>query len=241
MLRSTGKRKRARTVAEAVRVIFLALVPVTLVCIGVAVARGGVWLAAIAPAGLALAAHAKVVARAGLGSWSSAIGTGALAAAFLALAALGVGPALGLYRTVTVLSGSMRPTFSPGDVIVVTPEPARDLRAGQVISYHIPVDGRPVVTHRVVRVIEPGDEPIVQTKGDANNAVDPWQAKLHGGTIWRFRFRAPLLGYPLLALRTPRAHWLLVVFLPALLAAYGVASVWRPRPRPAPPHARTDP
>ena len=241
MLRSTGKRKEARTAAEAVRVTFIALLPLTFAGIGVAVARGGVWLGALAPAGLLLAAHARIVARAGLRSWSPAVGSGALVLACLALAVLGLGPALGLYRTVTVLSGSMRPTFSPGDVIVVTPEPARDLRAGQVISYHIPVDGRPVVTHRVVRVIEPGDEPIVQTKGDANNAVDPWRAKLHGGTIWRYRLRAPLLGYPILALRTPRAHWLLVVFLPTLLALYGVASVWRPRPRPAPPHARTDP
>ena len=191
-------------------------------------ARGGVWLVALVPAGLVLSAHARIVVRAGLRTWSPALGTGALVLACLALAVLGLGPALGLYRTVTVLSGSMRPTFSPGDVIVVTPEPARDLRAGQVISYHIPVDGRPVVTHRVVRVIQPGDEPIVQTKGDANNAVDPWRAKLHGGTIWRYRLRAPLLGYPILALRTQRAHWLLVVFLPALLALYGVASIWRP-------------
>ena len=241
MLRSTGKRKWARTAAEAVRVLLLALLPLTFACIGVAVARGGVWLVALAPAGLVLAAHARIVVRAGLRAWSPALGTGALVVACLALAVLGLGPALGLYRTVTVLSGSMRPTFSPGDVIVVTPERARDLRAGQVISYHIPVDGRPVVTHRVVRVIQPGDEPIVQTKGDANNAVDPWRAKLHGGTIWRYRLRAPLLGYPILALRTPRAHWLLVVFLPALLALYGVASIWRPRPRPAPRHARTDP
>ena len=241
MLRSTGKRKRARTAAEAVRVTFLALLPLTFAGIGVAAARGGVWLVVLVPAGLVLASHARIVVRGGLRAWSPALGTGALALACLALAALGLGPALGLYRTVTVLSGSMRPTFSPGDVIVVTPERARDLRAGQVISYHIPVDGRPVVTHRVVRVIEPGDEPIVQTKGDANNAVDPWQAKLHGGTIWRYRLSVPLLGYPILALREPRTHWLLVVFLPALLALYGVASIWRPRPRPALPHARTDP
>ncbi len=240
MLRSPGRRKRTRAAAgSAVRVCFLALLPLAIACIGLACARGGLWLVALVPAGSLLAAHANLVARAGLRSWSGPIGTGALALAVAALATLGLGPALGIYRTVTVLSGSMRPTFSPGDVIVVTPERARDLRVGQVISYHIPVDGRPVVTHRVVRIVEPGDEPIVQTKGDANNAVDPWQAKLHGGTIWRFRMRVPLLGYAILALRNPRAHELLVVFLPALLALYGIMLIWRPRPRPR--HARTDP
>ena len=39
--------------------------------------------------------------------------------ALAVLAAAAVGPRLGLYRTETVLSGSMRPAFSPGDVIVV--------------------------------------------------------------------------------------------------------------------------
>ena len=44
-------------------------------------------------------------------------------AAVVVLAAVAVGPRLGLYRMETVLSGSMQPTFSPGDVIIVTPEP----------------------------------------------------------------------------------------------------------------------
>jgi hypothetical protein len=35
----------------------------------------------------------------------------------------------------TVLSGSMKPEFSPGDIVVVTPERTRDVRVGQVISY----------------------------------------------------------------------------------------------------------
>ena len=232
---------RALTLVVA-RVLFPWTPPAALALVGLSASRGGPWLVLLAPAGAALAVHARVLARTGLRVWGGALGTGALAGACVALLALGAGPALGLYRTVTVLSGSMRPTFSPGDVIVVTPEPARDLRVGQVISYRIPVDGRPIETHRVVRILESGDEPIVQTKGDANNADDPWQAKLHGGTLWRFRFRVPLVGYPILALRTPFAHWLLVVLAPVLLALYLLSTIWRPRPRrPAAPRARTDP
>ena len=219
--------------------MLLLLAPATVVLMGAAAARGGLWLAALPPSALQLAVHARVVARVGARAFAGTIGTVSLAGACSALLLLGGGPALHLYRTVTVLSGSMRPTFAPGDMIVVTPEAARDLRVGQVITYQIPIDGQEVETHRVVRILRHGDEPIVQTKGDANNAVDPWQAALHGGTLWRYRFRIPLLGYPILALRTPTAHWILVLLLPALLALYALAQVWRPRPPLVPDHART--
>jgi len=230
-----------RAAGAGARILFLGVAPAAVALVAIASEHGGFWLAALPPAGVALAVHARVVAREGLRSWSAAVGTGAIVLGVATLGALGIGPALGLYRTVTVLSGSMQPTFAPGDMIVVTPEPARDLRVGQVISYRIPVDGRPVETHRVVRILARGDEPIVQTRGDANDVDDPWRAELHGGTLWRYRFRVPLVGYPILALRSPLAHWLLVLFAPAVLAAYLLASLWLPqRPR-ASSHVRTDP
>ena len=40
--------------------------------------------------------------------------------AVVALVGLGLLPRTGWYRPVTVLSGSMRPAFSPGDMVVVT-------------------------------------------------------------------------------------------------------------------------
>ena len=163
---------------------------------------------------------------------------GGIVLAVLALVCLGLGPRLGLYRTVTVLSGSMRPTFDPGDVIVVTPEPARDLRVGQIISYRVPTGAGQVESHRVVRILRHGNTPIVQTRGDANSGLDPWQAELHGGTVWRFRFRLPLLGYPILALRTHLAHVLLVIVVPILFALCALAEIWRPRSRARVAHAQ---
>jgi signal peptidase I len=41
--------------------------------------------------------------------------------ALAALVGLGLLPRTGWYRPVTVLSGSMQPAFSPGDMVVVTP------------------------------------------------------------------------------------------------------------------------
>src|SRR4029077_4898604 len=99
-------------------------------------------------------------------------------------------------RMETVLSGSMQPTFSPGDVIIVTPEPVTAVRPGQVISYQIPIDDHHVESHRVVRVVERGPHPVIITKGDNNAEADPWRAQLTSGTPGRGRLGLPRGGTP---------------------------------------------
>ena len=152
-----------------------------------------------------------------------------LAAAFAMLALLGIGPRLLGYRTETVLSGSMRPTFSPGDVVVITSEPTADVRVGQVISYRIPVGDHHVETHRVVRIVSGGPHPVVVTKGDANATPDPWQARLLDSRVWRERFVIPRLGYAINALRSPAPRMAMVIGAPALLALLTLGAIWRPR------------
>src|SRR5207248_1376169 len=66
-------------------------------------------------------------------------------------------------------------------------EPVRDVRMGQVISYRIPIGDHHVQTHRVIKVLHTDGNVIVQTKGDANTAPDPWKAELHGTTAWQVR------------------------------------------------------
>ncbi|MEW6473982.1 MAG: signal peptidase I [Actinomycetota bacterium] len=83
---------------------------------------------------------------------------------------VGLGPHTGRYRTLTVLSGSMRPTMPEGSVAIVIPVPPAEIRPGDVITYNIPVGDRRVVTHRVVEIVEGGDHPVVRTQGDANAA-----------------------------------------------------------------------
>ena len=146
---------------------------------------------------------------------ASVVGTAAVVVAVAALVGVGLAPRLGFYRPLTVLSGSMRPVFAPGDVVVVTPERLRDVRAGQIITYAIPISDHHVETHRVVRVVGGGDHPVVITKGDANAAADPWKAELSGPTVWRYRFRIPMLGRAIVALRDPLVHKLTVLLLPA--------------------------
>jgi signal peptidase len=152
--------------------------------------------------------------------------------AVTALVVLGLLPRTGWYRPVTVLSGSMRPAFAPGDMVVVTPEPVRDVRVGQVISYRIPVGDHHVQSHRVVEVIRRGGQVAVRTKGDANTTADPWTATLQGTTAWRVRAVLPKLGWAVFWLRTPLMHELTVLLAPLLLALLYVMRIWfRPEER----------
>jgi signal peptidase I len=121
----------------------------------------------------------------------------------------------------------MKPSFSPGDIVVVTPEPLRDVRVGQVISYRIPVGDHHVQTHRVIKIARGGAHPLVRTKGDANKAADPWTAELHGTTAWRVRAVLPKLGWAVFWFRSPLVHDLTVLFAPLLLGFLGVMQVWR--------------
>jgi signal peptidase I len=149
--------------------------------------------------------------------------------AALAFAVLAVGPHVLDYRTMTMLTGSMSPVIDPGDVTVVTPLPVTEVTAGMIIAYHIPIDDHHLVSHRVVSVEHGADGTVtVQTKGDANDAADPWKAILQGDTAYQVRAVIPQLGHVIQALRTPVVSQALVYGAPTLLAGWLLLSIWRP-------------
>lgn len=121
--------------------------------------------------------------RAGLGAVSWLV----LGAAVVVLGALVAVPRLARATPFVVLTGSMEPAISPGDVVVVRPVPARDLAVGAVVTYQLH-SGRPeVVTHRVVSQGLTGDGGVVlRTRGDANAVVDaaPVLAAQVRGEVW---------------------------------------------------------
>jgi signal peptidase len=154
---------------------------------------------------------------------------GVLGVAVLAFAFLAVGPHVFGYRTLTMLTGSMAPEIEPGDVTVVTPIAVSDVTEGMVITYHIPVGDHSLITHRVVSVeAGPGGTVSVQTKGDANDAVDPWTATLEGDTAYQVRAVVPQLGHLIEALRAPVVAQVLLYGAPALLAGWLLLAIWRP-------------
>jgi signal peptidase I len=158
----------------------------------------------------------------GLAGWTATL------AALVAAIGLGVLPHLGVYRTLTVLSASMKPTFSPGDIVVVRPEPIERLRVGQVISYAVPVGAHQVETHRVVKILrgQGTTTPVVQTKGDNNTVVDPWTAQLNGPTIWRLEAVVPKVGYAINLMRNRTFHLFSVILIPGSMAILALARMW---------------
>ena len=147
----------------------------------------------------------------------------------LVVVVLSIGPVTGRYRTLTVLSGSMRPWMKPGDVVVDTPMRARDVRKGDIITYHLPGANKTLVTHRVLRIVAAGDLPTLQTQGDANNAPDP-VAHLDEPRVWRARVVVPKVGWALTALRTPKMRLVGSVLAPILLLGVWLLRIWGKQP-----------
>jgi signal peptidase len=166
---------------------------------------------------------------------SRVAGLAILASSLLFLGFVGLGPRTGAYRTLTVLTGSMDPTIPPGAMVVVKPVDPQDLRVGDVITYQTPVGDRRVVTHRIVDIPRPGPNPVVQTKGDANNAVDPWLARLDQAPAWRVHTVVPFAGRLINLTRSDAVRRTTTLLVPALLALTWLADIWRTAPVPGAP------
>jgi signal peptidase len=115
----------------------------------------------------------------------------------------GVGAARGTWRVVPVLSGSMTPRLPTGSAAVAWKTPLRDLRVGSIVAYRIPIGDHHTEMHRVVSLKRVKGGVVIETKGDANNAADPWTAKLSGASFWRIGFDVPKIGWPIVELQKP--------------------------------------
>src|SRR3954452_566729 len=154
---------------------------------------------------------------------------GLVAVAVLTFALLAVGPHVLGYRTMTMLTGSMAPEINPGDVTIVTPIAISEVTEGMVITYHRPIEDHSLVTHRVISVLTAPDGTVsVQTKGDANEAADPWTATLEGDTAYQVRAVIPELGHLIQALRAPVVTQVLLYGAPTLLVGWLLLTIWRP-------------
>lgn len=90
-----------------------------------------------------------------------------------------------------VVSGSMEPTYSVGDLIYVKQVPISDIQVGTPITYVLNED-LVVATHRVIVIDEENQR--FYTKGDVNDTADKEPVHFNN-VIGVPQFRIPLLGY----------------------------------------------
>ncbi|HEU0024478.1 MAG TPA: signal peptidase I [Thermoleophilaceae bacterium] len=136
-------------------------------------------------------------------------------------------------RSFSVMSGSMEPSISTGDLVVTLPIAPHEARGGDVVTFTDPENNDRLLTHRVASSADRGDNYALVTKGDANNTVERWTVPADG-RIGRVIFRVPELGYLLTFARGPAARVLLIAIPALMLAGFALLSIWRPRRKEAP-------
>lgn len=123
------------------------------------------------------------------------------------------------YNAYVVLTGSMVPEIMPKDVVVTKKYDAKELEAGDIITF-MPSDDRLsgiIVTHRIKNKYYDATTGrySFQTKGDANNTED-FTLTDENNVIGKVVFKIPMLGYVQEILAT-RGGLIIVVLIPCLI------------------------
>ena len=152
-----------------------------------------------------------------------------LAAGLLFGAVLVLPAALGWQRYV-IVSGSMTGTYDRGSLVLDEVVPVSELREGDVVTYQPPAGAGPagLVTHRIAEITtDKVGRRTFRTKGDANEAADPWTFHLPHGEQARVRLGVPYAGFAVAALGRRELRILIVGVPAALIALMSIAGLWR--------------
>ena len=77
------------------------------------------------------------------------------------------------FRVYNVVSASMEPEISKGDLVVVKVKSGTEVQSGDVVTYYPIGDNVTTVTHRVINTMMKDGQVYIQTKGDAVDTADP--------------------------------------------------------------------
>ena len=116
---------------------------------------------------------------------------------------------VGADQSYVVLSGSMEPAMSPGDVIIVNSVPASAIERNDVITFG-GQEGDTPTTHRVIEVVEQDGTTAFRTQGDANEDPDSGLVS-PDAVLGRVTLTIPLIGYVVLWVNTPVGYITLVL------------------------------
>lgn len=117
--------------------------------------------------------------------------TALLVVSLLLAVLVAAGAGLG-YRGSVILSGSMEPALSAGDLVVVQTIPAAQMRVGDIVSFGTPAGV--TLTHRVTGLRASADGLAVTTRGDANGVSERWTTAPEA-RVGRVRATIPALGH----------------------------------------------
>jgi signal peptidase len=128
-----------------------------------------------------------------------------------------------------VQTGSMTPTFRPGDAVIAWRVAPSQLKVGDIVSYRSLRDPRVIISHRLISKQIAGRDARFITKGDALSTADPpIGSSAVIGRVWGV---APGLGKVLSWLKTPYGLGV-AIYLPAAvvigLQARQVVGYYRP-------------
>lgn len=119
----------------------------------------------------------------------------------------------------TVRSGSMAPAIETGDVLLFDVYDGGGLKEGDIVVFRAPggaYEGE-LVTHRVVRTENDGEERVYFTRGDASPSEDAWTLG-DGDIVGVYVKKLPLIAEVAGHMRTAGGR-MLVIGLPILLLA----------------------
>lgn len=122
------------------------------------------------------------------------------------------------YRLFTVMSGSMEPTIGVGNIVIV--KQSSDYGIGDVVTY-VPkndinsVHPKTTTTHRINDI---DNEGVITTKGDANDAPDPFPIEREQ-ILGKVVLSIALLGYPIAFAKT-QLGLIIMVIIPATILIY---------------------
>ena len=113
----------------------------------------------------------------------------------------------------TVLSGSMEPAIPTGSILVSRPVTPDSINVGDIVTFSGSGRDR-FITHRVTAIGQPNGI-VFTTKGDANNAEDPYTVPAEN-VVGKVLVHIPFLGFILSFVKTPFGM-ILTLVIPGLL------------------------
>lgn len=173
------------------------------------------------------------------GFWSAFLRVflGGLAVAVLLLAAaVVVVPRVIGAVPLTILTGSMQPTYNPGDVVVSKQVDGNTVRVGNVVTFQPHSDDPTLITHRVIAKGGSIDGYTLTTQGDANDSADePISVDQVRGVVI---YSVPFVGY-VTQLIPQESRGAVIAVVGIALLGISALLIFRRRPADAPERTRS--